>query len=173
MMEKNMEIREKNIDNLLSKKGFDVQKNEVVVQPFHHVETPIPQPNLTTTQFCHHPIAPTVIILSSTVHPPPAFVYKRCHHFGRETTTVASYQPPRLTPTSHRSYKVKKNIGDLKFLPKIGDVLCVDVEKIGAIVASSMAIDINPCSKQPPRKCMRSLETVDMTTLFHSHGFFK
>ena len=29
-----MEMMEKNIDRLLSKKGFDVQKNEVVVQPF-------------------------------------------------------------------------------------------------------------------------------------------
>jgi hypothetical protein len=129
MMEKNMEIIEKNIDNLLSKKGFDVQKNEVIVQPFRHVEAPIPQLNLTTTQFCHHPIAPTVVILSSTVLPPLAFVYKRCHHFNRETTTVAIHQPPRLTPTSHLSYKMKKNIGDLKFLPKIGDVMRVDVEK--------------------------------------------
>jgi hypothetical protein len=141
-----MKMMEKNIDSLLSKKGFDVQKNEVVVQPFRHIEAPIPQLNLTTTQFRHHPIAPTVVILSSTVQPPLAFVYKRCHHFDQETTTVAIHQPPRLTPTSHRSYKMKKNIGDLKFLPKIGDVVRVDVEKIGTIVANSTAIDINPCS---------------------------
>ena len=68
---------------------------------------------------------------------------------------------------------MKKNIGDLKFLSKIGDVVHVDVEKICAIVANSMAIDINPCSERPPRKCMRSLETVDMKTIFHSHGLFK
>jgi hypothetical protein len=41
----------------------------------------------------------------------------------------------------------KKYIGDLKFLPKIGDVMHVDVEKIGAIVANNMAIHINPRSK--------------------------
>jgi hypothetical protein len=39
---------------------------------------------------------------------------------------------------------MKTNIGDLKFLPKIGDVVRVDVEKICIIVANSMAIDINP-----------------------------
>jgi hypothetical protein len=44
---------------------------------------------------------------------------------------------------------MKKNIGDLKFLPKIGDVVRVDVEKIGAIVANSTTIDINPCLEQP------------------------
>jgi hypothetical protein len=108
MMEKNMEMIEKNIDSLLSKKGFDLQKNEVIIQPFRHVEAPIPQLNLTTTQFRHHSIAPTVIILSSTVQPPPAFVYKRCNHFDQETTMVAICQPLRLTPTSHRSYKMKK-----------------------------------------------------------------
>jgi hypothetical protein len=102
-----MKMMEKNIDSLLSKKGFDVQKNEVVVQPFcvvqpfYHVEAPIPQLNLTTTQFLHHPIAPVVVILSSIIQPPPAFFYKRCHHFNQETTTVAIHQPPRLTPTSH------------------------------------------------------------------------
>jgi hypothetical protein len=63
---------------------------------------------------------------------------------------------------------MKKNIGDLKFLPKIGNVVRVDVEKIGTIVASSMAIYINPYSERPPRKCMRSLEIVDMKTIFHS-----
>jgi hypothetical protein len=31
MMKKTMEMMEKNINSLLSKKGFDVQKNEVVV----------------------------------------------------------------------------------------------------------------------------------------------
>ena len=142
MMKKNMEMMEKNIDSLLSKKGFDIQKNEVIVQPFRHVEAPIPQPNFTTTQFHHHPIAPTVVMLSSTVQPPSAFVYKRCHHFDRETTTVASHQPSHLTPTSHRSYKMKKNIGDLKFLLKIGDVVRVDMENIGAIVANNTTIDI-------------------------------
>ena len=86
---------------------------------------------------------------------------------------VASHQPPRLIPTSHRSYKMKKNIGDLKFIPKIGDVMRVDMEKIGAIVANSTAIDINPYSEQPPRKRMSSSETVNMKTLFHLHGFFK
>jgi hypothetical protein len=120
------------------------KKNKVVVQPFRHVEASIPQPNLITTQFRHHPIAPAVVILSSTVQPTPAFVYKRCHHFDREITTVSIHQPPRITPTSHRSYKMKTNIEDLKFLPKIGDVVCVDVEKICTIVANSMAIDINP-----------------------------
>jgi hypothetical protein len=40
--EEHMEMMEKNIDSLLSKKGFDVQKNEVVVQPFHHIEALIP-----------------------------------------------------------------------------------------------------------------------------------
>jgi hypothetical protein len=49
----------------------------------------------------------------------------------------------------------------------------VDVEKIGAIVANSMAIHINPCSERPSRKRMRSSETMDMKTFFHSHGFFK
>jgi hypothetical protein len=34
----------------------------------------------------------------------------------------------------------------------------VDVEKIGAIVANSMSIHINPSSEQPSRKHMRSLE---------------
>ena len=67
MMKKNMEMMEKNIKSLLSKKGFDAQKNEVVVQPFCNVEAPIPQPNFTTTQFHHHPIAPMVVMLSSTV----------------------------------------------------------------------------------------------------------
>jgi hypothetical protein len=42
---------------------------------------------------------------------------------------------------------MKKNIGDLKFLSKIGNVVHVDVEKIYAIVANSTAIDINPCSE--------------------------
>jgi hypothetical protein len=49
-IEEYMEMMEKNIDSLLSKKGFDVQKNEVVVQPFHHIEALIPQLNLTATQ---------------------------------------------------------------------------------------------------------------------------
>ena len=69
--------------------------------------------------------------------------------------------------------QAEENVGDMKFLPKIGDVVHVDVKKIGAIVANSTAIDINPRSEQQPRKRMRSLETVDMKTLFHSHGFFK
>ena len=43
---------------------------------------------------------------------------------------------------------MKKNVGDLKFLPKIGDVVRVNVEKIGAIVANSTSIHINPRSKQ-------------------------
>ena len=76
-----MEMMEKNIESILSKKGFDVQKNEVVVQPFCHVEAPIPQLNLTTTQSRHHPIAPMVVILSSIIQSPLAFVYKRCHNF--------------------------------------------------------------------------------------------
>jgi hypothetical protein len=152
-----MEMMEKNIDSLLSKKGFDVPKNEVVVQPFRvvqpfcHVEAPIPQLNLTTTQFRHHPIAPTAVILFSIIQPPLAFVYKRCHHFDQETTTVAIHQPPRLTPMNHRSYKMKKNIGDLKFLPKIRDVVRVDVEKIGTIVTNSTTIHINPRLEQPSR----------------------
>jgi hypothetical protein len=53
---------------------------------------------------------------------------------------------------------MKKNIGGLKFLTKIGDIVRVDVEKIGAIVANSMAIHINPCSERPSRKRMRRLE---------------
>jgi hypothetical protein len=68
---------------------------------------------------------------------------------------------------------MKKNIGDLKFLSKIDDVVHVDVEKFCAIVANSTAIDINPCSERPSRKRMRSLEIVDMKSIFHSHSLFK
>jgi ribosomal protein RSM22 (predicted rRNA methylase) len=92
MMKKKMEMMEKTIDSLLSKKGFDVQKNEVVVQPCRHVEAPIPQPNLTTTQFCHYSkIAPS----PPTIESQHKAIYKLATH--RPTN-------PSLTKKIHQSH---------------------------------------------------------------------
>jgi hypothetical protein len=92
MMKKKMEMMEKTIDSLLSKKGFDVQKNEVVVQPCRHVEAPIPQPNLTTTQFRHYSkIAPS----PPTIESQHKAIYKLATH--RPTN-------PSLTKKIHQSH---------------------------------------------------------------------
>ena len=89
------------------------------------------------------------------------------NHNGGDPSTTAPYtNEPSLIQAKEKYRRLEISTKDWR-------CCAVDVDKIGAIVANSMAIDINPCSERPPRKRMRSPETVDMKTLFHLHRFFK
>jgi hypothetical protein len=128
-------------------------------------------------------LAPSPQIVSTPPTKTPKFPFH--HHpiivakiFDPKTIVAKIHQPPHLTPASHRTYEMKENVLDLKFLSKcFGVAVPIDVEKFEAFVAKITAIDKNSLLERPLRKRMRSQETVDvnkiMKTLFHPRRFFK
>jgi hypothetical protein len=143
MMKKKMKMMEKNIDNLLSKKGFDVQKNEVVVQPFLHVEALIPQPNLTTTQFRHYS---KIASSPPTIESQHKAIYKSATHRPTNPSLIEKIHQPHLLQklylVTHRATTISNPHRTVKENRR------VQIWTLGDKVAF-------PFSERPPRKRMK------------------
>jgi len=140
-------------DERMEKIKLKLAKSQVLTPSPQIVSTP---PTETPKfQFHHHPIAPIVITPSSTVQLRPILVTEQCHCFCLENTVAKIHQPRCLTPMSHHTYKMKKNVDDWKFLSTIGILVLVDVKKLQPFVAKIIGIDMNLLLQRPPRKRMK------------------